>query len=93
MLVAALRTTADSDASLSARVDAILAAETDRVANAAVLADFLAPLLAGRAATPAVPPSRPMMPPRAAGPPGGIAGFIDEMIAQERAPPAERRAS
>jgi hypothetical protein len=98
-LVAAARTADDSDAAVAERLNAILAAETERVANAAVLAELLAPLLAGQGSRrdmpPPVPPSAPppspvpVAPPPAKLPgrrPASIADFIDDMIAQENPP-------
>jgi hypothetical protein len=41
----AIRTTADSDEAIQQKLDAIFAAEAERVANAAVLAELLAPLI------------------------------------------------
>ncbi len=100
-MVAALRGPDDTDATLAARLDSILALEMERVANAAVLAELLAPLLQPAVARPtaslALAPSlpsdaMPLRAPRALT--GDIADFIDEMIAQERAPDApQRRAS
>ena len=95
-LLAALRTPADSDAAFDQRVAVIFAVERDRVANAAVLAELLLPLLAERlplaaqSAAPDAPAGHPIT--RVTRPlplaPAGIAGiadFIDEMIAQENA--------
>lgn len=101
----ALRTPAETDAAFDQRIEAIFAVERERVANAAVLAELLAPILAARlplAAPPVAPESldsRPVA--RVTRPlpiaPAGIADFIDEMIAQERTnatpPAAHRRAS
>lgn len=99
-LATALRAPEESDAALAQRVAATLAVEAERVANAAVLAELLAPLL-GEMRTPlAAAPRMPSSPPSVANssparvPPADIADFIDEMIAQERSPRrAERRAS
>jgi hypothetical protein len=103
----AIRATVESDAVVEQKLEATFAAEAERVANAAVLAELLAPLLVqhtswepGSSArlhepageAPALPLSAP--PPRAD--PADIAHFIDEMIAQERVPPRTppvRRAS
>ena len=104
-LLIALRTPAETDAAFDQRVDAIFAVERERVANAAVLAELLAPLLAERlpvaaqSAAPKTPAGGPVA--RVTRPlpvaPAGIADFIDEMIAQERTdgtpPGAHRRAS
>jgi hypothetical protein len=99
-MVATLRTPSDSDASIGARLDEIFAAETERVANAAVLAELLAPLISEQlgagvlpkvvaAPTPINPtPAKPSPPPRAAA--VSIADFIDEMIAQEKPPERPR---
>lgn len=74
---------------------ALLAEESSRVANAAVLAELLAPMLAARlAGVAAVPTSSPptrrdAAPARAAaaaGPPG-IADLIDGMLAQQQSSP------
>jgi hypothetical protein len=43
--IGAIRTTADSDEAIQQKLDAIFAAEAERVANAAVLAELLAPLI------------------------------------------------
>ena len=82
------------------RVAAVLAAETERVADAAVLAELLAPMLAEKSVAERVSVSSdpetltrsatPAASPRTS--PAGIADFIDEMLAQER-PPSLRRAS
>jgi hypothetical protein len=103
-LVAALeeaRTTVESDAALEQKLDAIFAAEAERVANAAVLAELIAHWERGRPArTDSVAGEQPMLsthfePLAAPAPaprrdPADIASFIDEMIAQER--PAPRTA-
>ncbi len=83
--------------------DYILVEERERVANAAVLAELLAPMLGTRApagiaapavhATPMPAADTPTTPPERPRP-VNIADFIDEMLAQERAePPGHRRAS
>jgi hypothetical protein len=108
-MVGAVRTPADSDTAISERLNAIFAQEAERVANAAVLAEFLAPSLleklqpqprteavparASHSIVPPLPPEKAVVP-RA----GSIADFIDEMIAQEKPPArpgpgAQRRAS
>ena len=108
-MVTAVRDPSESDAVVSERLNTIFAHEAERVANAAVLAELLIPVLveklqpAFRAETPTGRASdsvAPMLPiekavtPRAA----SIADFIDEMIAQEKPPArpgpgAQRRAS
>lgn len=105
-MLAALRTADDTEEVLAQRLAATFAVEAERVANAAVLAELLAPLLAEHtrpangpeglrtdSASP-LPVPKPM--PRAG--PLDLADFIDEMIAQERSPPrpstaTQRRAS
>ena len=107
-MVALLRTATDTDAAVTERLNSVFAAEAERVANAAVLAELLLPELTGQlralvapvagSASPIPPPapvaaSKPTPPRR-----GSIADFIDDMIAQERPPDrpghgAERRAS
>lgn len=95
----------ESDEAIRARLDAIMAVEEERVANAAVLAELLAPMLGASAsarvaasgvhppATPAIePPATASAPERPR--PVNIADFIDEMLAQERGEPhGHRRAS
>jgi hypothetical protein len=46
--IAARRSAGDSEAMIEQRLDAMFAVEAERVANAAVLAELLAPLLGGR---------------------------------------------
>lgn len=103
-MLAVLRTQGESEADIAQRIATIFATETERVANAAVLAELLAPLLGANApsAATAAATSRgdgaaasptPLGPTLASAPlradPANIADFIDEMIAQERAhPPA-----
>jgi hypothetical protein len=80
-------------------LDGLFAAEEERVANASVLADLLAPLLQARLTNSTTHlPARPPSPERRSSPPlaehpalprtaatvPDIAGFIDEMIALER---------
>lgn len=105
--IAAIRTTSAPDAALEQKLEATFAAESERVANAAVLAELLAPLIAQQ--QPASEPGRPArihepagetpalpVPPPARGDPADIAHFIDEMIAQEQPTPrggSTRRAS
>ncbi len=79
------------------RLHALLVAEEERVANASALAEILLPLLRETHAASAVPPpltvihsnTAPIVqvrrPARGTSEPRGIADFIDEMIAQERA--------
>ena len=108
-IVGLLRTATDTDAAITERLNTIFAAEAERVANAAVLAELLLPELTGQLRSLVVPVAAPMSPvpplpaPAAAPKPppprrGSIADFIDDMIAQERPPDrpghgAERRAS
>jgi hypothetical protein len=77
----------DADPSVGATLRSIMAAEESRVADAVVLSGILAPMLASRLSLPAAAPLA--APKRAPVPtaPGqrGIADFIDEMLAQERA--------
>lgn len=97
-LIAPLRASADAD-EITARVEALFLAERERVANAAALAEVLAPLLhaASTDSAPPAPTASRISPDAArtqsAGPsrapqhprrtPGDIADFIDEMIAQD----------
>lgn len=106
-MVAALRGSSDTDEAIEQRLAATFAVEAERVANAAVLAELLAPLLtdargvSGGPAAPGVdsasplPASIPKPAPRAG--PLDLADFIDDMIAQERpssrTPATQRRAS
>jgi hypothetical protein len=92
-LVSAARTPTDTDAGMALRLESLWAQETERVANAAVLAELLRNLLpepprspaspsratAGAAATPKLSsvPSKP----RAV--PASIADFIDTMLEQD----------
>ena len=108
-MVALLRTATDTDAAITERLNTVFAAEAERVANAAVLAELLLPELTGQLRSLAVPVAAPTSPvpplpaPAAVPKPtpprrGSIADFIDDMIAQERPPDrpghgAERRAS
>jgi len=91
----------ESAPTLDARVAATMAEEAERVANATLLAELLAPMLGGRAHGDAVRPAaavpqpepppapRPNAAPRTepARPAASIADFLDEMIAQESTPP------
>jgi hypothetical protein len=108
-LLAAIRTPGDSDSATTDRLNALFATEAERVANAAVLAEMLLPMLAEQLRPPAITAAAPQeipmavvmapvvtrpKPPR----PASIADFIDDMIAQENPPdrPGEgtqRRAS
>jgi hypothetical protein len=91
-----------SETEFDAQFTSLLAAEAERVANAAVLAELLAPRLAellasNGAATPssasAISRDSPLpVSPKPRGASANIADFIDEMLAQER-PPGSRRAS
>ena len=70
-----------------ARLRRVMAEEESRVTDAVVLSGILAPMLAGRLGAPAAAPTpAPKRAPAPAGPgQRGIADFIDEMLAQERA--------
>ena len=83
------RAAAAAGAEDGARARAVMAEERERVASAAVLAEILAPMLSGRlhAAAPARAPSPEAPVARAPGGARGIADFIDEMLARERAGP------
>lgn len=100
--LAALRPTTVSETALEEKLDSLFAAEAERVANAAVLAELLAPLLAPKlqsgapttphaslADDPALATATPLPPtePQPPRDPTDIAHFIDEMIAQERPAP------
>jgi hypothetical protein len=108
----AIRASVESDAALEQKLEAIFAAEAERVANAAVLAELLAPMIGQHASwergtpvslhdvagqpAPLAAHLEATVPPAPRGDPGDIAHFIDEMIAQDRAPArpsASRRAS
>jgi hypothetical protein len=94
--LARLRESSADPAAIDQRFESVLATEVDRVATASVLAELLAPLLRDRLPVPSpavsaagaaprptnVPPPAPKRAPRPAA--GGIADFIDEMIAHER---------
>lgn len=100
--VAIARSPAETDTAVTERLNAIFAAETERVANASVLAELLAPLLTGQVFSPeaaraietTTKPAPIAAPVASSGvvekpaPPraGSIADFIDEMIAQEKPP-------
>lgn len=104
-MLAAVRTPADTDAGITERLNALFATEAERVANAAVLAEMLVPLLSdqlGRMIAPPVTtsaiapaPTATVTPAKPAKRPVSVADFIDDMLAQERPPPAaaQRRAS
>jgi len=107
-LLAAIRTPGDSDAAITERLNAVFAAEAERVANAAVLAEILVPMLTeqlrplGASSAAPTPVSAPVVAPPAEKPrqprPASIADFIDDMISQEKPPDrpgqgAHRRAS
>ena len=107
-LVSAARAPTDTDADVAARLETLFARETERVANAAVLAELLLPVLlenlravvATASAASVVKPAAPILP-RTSTPPTAaisIADFIDAMIARENSvdssnPNARRRAS
>jgi hypothetical protein len=104
-LLAALKTPTDTDAAIAQRVESIFAVETERIANATVLAELLVPLLSEQlrglavppnmisaSLSPAPPPPPPPKPPARAAT-ISIADFIDDMIAQENPPPRGGRAS
>lgn len=96
-LLAAVRTPQDTDASLAERLETIFAFEAERVANAAVVAELLVPLLSEQlrpfgiatdappSPAPATPPAAPMpkASPAARPRPTSIADFIDAMISQD----------
>ncbi len=102
--LAALRAIPEAAADSDARLRALFAAEEERVLNARVLAELLVPLLsehlgglrppAPRRATvaspaPAAAAAEPAVP-AGSGPTPGIADFIDEMLAQDRAAGGDR---
>lgn len=104
-MVGAIRAPTDTDAAMTERLNAIFAIESERVANAAVLAELLAPMLAGQTrpadqpevprtatviANTSSPPETPPPPPKRRAA-GSIADFIDEMITQETPPPSSSR--
>ena len=107
-MLAAVRTPGDSDAATTERLNAIFATEAERVANAAVVAEILVPmiteqlrpLMGSTVASSAIPTPVVVPPvPKPSQPrPASIADFIDDMIAQERPPDrpgqgSQRRAS
>jgi hypothetical protein len=108
-MLAAVRAPGDSDAATTDRLNALFATEAERVANAAVLAEILVPMLAEQlrpfatagataSETPAPAAVAPVVPRPAQPRPASIADFIDDMLAQERpldrpGPGAQRRAS
>lgn len=84
-LLARLRAGDESPAAIDARLETLLATERARVAEAAVLASLLAPLLHEPPPRPAAPPLPAAQPPPASrARAASIADFIDEMIAQEK---------
>lgn len=99
-LLEILRTGADPQPTLDARLAATMAEESERVANATVLAELLAPMLGPRTGTgeltasvAALRPTTAHGAPAIAAPRGepvrpaaSIADFLDEMIAQESTP-------
>jgi hypothetical protein len=95
-LLAAIRAPGESDAAITERLNAIFAAEAERVANAAVLAEILVPMLteqlrplAASSSAPIPVPTSVVAPPLAKPKqprPASIADFIDDMIAQEKPP-------
>jgi len=88
--LACIRTAAEGSAEAEARIASVMAAESERVAEALTLAEILAPMLVERLGSnppvkraneaPAEPRAR-----RAADEDRGIADFIEEMLAQDRA--------
>lgn len=112
-MVTAVRTPQETDEAIERKLAGLFATETERVANAAALAELLAPMLTDARIAPlplaavssAAPfavgtaPSTTPFPPASSTPPAAapaakparvagaldLAGFIDEMIAQERA--------
>ena len=107
-MLAAVRSLTDTDEAVTERLNALFATEAERVANAALLAELVAPMLADHlrpltapaiapvavAPVASLPPTAKPVQPR----PGSIADFIDDMIAQEKPPErpgqgAQRRAS
>jgi hypothetical protein len=105
--IVALRAAGLSDDAIAARLNTIFTTEDERVANALVLAEVLVPILVERLGsriaaaaathTPSAPSSQPSRSANRAAadvpPAGGIADFIDQMIAQEQPQPTQRRAS
>ncbi|MBL9209441.1 MAG: hypothetical protein JNL92_03185 [Opitutaceae bacterium] len=99
-LLDVVRAGEDDPLTLDARLAATMAEETERVTNAMLLAELLAPLLGGRAraddvtvtAVAARPAPLPLAQPVPASRPApvraavSIADFLDEMIAQESTP-------
>jgi hypothetical protein len=105
-LLDAARSPQDTDATMAERLESIFSVETDRVANAAVLAELLVPVLSEklRAALPASvakqPAAAPEVTPAPASKPAparpatiSIADFIDDMIKQESPPERPDRGS
>jgi hypothetical protein len=104
-LIAALQAGREPTVSVEERLAATMAAESRRVADAALLAELLAPMLGVRAGitTPAspvvgtaaaLPDVRDFAPPSTpARPVASIADFLDEMLAQETPQASPRNAS
>jgi hypothetical protein len=88
--LAGIRKAAEGSPEAEARIASVMAAESERVAEALTLAEILAPMLVERLGAnppakrateaPAEPRAR-----QAAGEDRGIADFIEEMLAQDRA--------
>jgi hypothetical protein len=108
-LLAAVRLPTDDDAAITERLNSLFATEGERVANAAVLAEMVGPMIADQlrplatvqapaaASAPVVASLIPAAKPAQLRP-ASIADFIDDMIAQEKPPErpgqgAQRRAS
>jgi hypothetical protein len=89
--LAGVRQAAEGRAETEARIAAVMAAESERVAAAVTLAEILAPMLAERLGAAAPAAKRAAEPPektrarRAADEDRGIADFIEEMLVQDRA--------
>lgn len=105
-MLAAVRTPGDTETGMTERLNAVFATEAERVANAAVLAEMLVPLLSEQFGRMIAPPplttqivTLPAPTVGAVKPakrPVSVADFIDDMLAQERPPPgaaAQRQAS
>jgi len=103
-LIAALQAGREPTVSVEERLAATMAAESSRVADAALLAELLAPMLGVRAGitTPASPVVRTAAAPplvhvlaqssAPARPAASIADFLDEMLAQETPQASPRKA-
>ena len=88
--LAAMREQSGAEPENEERLQAVLAAEEDRVVNATALAELLVPLLAERFGLRPAAPVAPSLIPRAAkgmAPAAvpSVADFIDDMLAQDRA--------